>query len=125
MTKAGERPLDDNRIGTADEPRTPEEYLLGEPTKVALSPAQQERIELRRAMIKSCMAQEEFRDWIWELLTRWSTFGPVFGLSPSGFPQLEGTFFYTGKRQAGWELWKEVDDAASDLSSMMRREHNG
>lgn len=82
-------------------------------------------LDERRRFLRHLMEADMFREWLYEVLTEFSTFNPPFGASPTGFPDPLHTQFLQGKAKAGWRLWTIFDDAAPDLASLMRREGEG
>ena len=77
--------------------------------------------EKRRQMIIRLLADEEVRSFFWEYLSDTHAFEPRFA-STGYAPDPMGTFLYAGEQKAGWHLWAQLDAAAPDLASLMRRE---
>lgn len=105
----------------------PEEQLLGieRPTpeqEEAAKKISDEKAELRRVYMLQLMQTPLFREWLWGFLQECRTFNHTFGVSPTGFPDPDGTQYALGLRQAGWNLWEFFDDIAPDYTSLMRRE---
>jgi hypothetical protein len=106
----GERVIDfDGRDRAADEERGKE-------------------LELRRqrhaVFLKRELNDPVFRDWMWSLLDDFGTFTKVIAASPTGFPDPRATDYHDGRRSCGWRIWVELDDAAPELASLMRRERS-
>lgn len=105
----------------------PEESLLGieRPTLEQEDEAKKiadEKVLLRTIYLRKLMDTELFRAWLWEHLQAFGTFTNTFGLSPTGFPHPEGSWFAAGRKSAGWDIWEQIDNLAPDLASLMRRE---
>jgi hypothetical protein len=77
----------------------------------------------RQAFLARLLSDPEGREWIWEILTRCSTFAIIHASGPNGFPDPLATEFHRGIWDAGWKLWCELDDAVPEMASRMRREH--
>jgi hypothetical protein len=78
--------------------------------------------DARRQFLVGQMQNRAFRRWLMEQLTGFGTFENSFGAGPTGFPDHAATQFKMGMKAAGWHLWEIFDDAAPDLTSLMRRE---
>lgn len=89
---------------------------------IADTKAAAEKSELRRAFLIRQMENPMFREWLMEQLIGFNTFSKVFGLGPTGFPDHAATEFQSGMSAAGWHLWEQIDTAAPDLASKMRKE---
>lgn len=77
--------------------------------------------EKRRQLLRRLLGDAEVRAFIREFLDDCHAFEPRFastGYSPDPY----GTFLYAGEQKAGWHLWAQLDEAAPELASLMRRE---
>lgn len=81
------------------------------------------RRERHRVLLLRLLNDPDTRDWIWGLLTEFGTFEMKFAATPTGFPDPQATAYHRGRHSAGWRIWAELDDAAPELASLMRREH--
>lgn len=108
----------------------PEEQLLGIERETpeqedAAERNRLEKLELRRAFLKSLIENELFREWLMEQINGFGTFENAFGAGPTGFPDHDATQFKMGMKAAGWHLWAQFDDPYPELASLMRREAMG
>ncbi len=83
------------------------------------------RARVRREFLTALLSLPEGRAWLWEVLDEFDAFKTRFGVTPSGFPDPQGTLYRMGMKDAGWWLWTQLDDAAPELASLMRREASG
>jgi len=83
-----------------------------------------EKRDVRQKLLAGLMQNEDFRDWLWEILALFGAFSYPIASSPAGFPDSMATQFYLGRKSAGEDLWRLFDDLAPDLTSRMRREHS-
>lgn len=79
----------------------------------------------RQNFLQRLMSDSDGREWIWEILTRCSTFSIMHAESTNGYPDPLATQYASGLWRAGWAIWCELDDAVPELASRMRREHQG
>lgn len=115
MTRAsGEIPPEEERL-LGIERLSPEE-------EAAQEKRQQEEAEVERLYLIGLMNQPQFRAWMMKQLVAFNTFGRIFAVSPTGFPDAPATEYQLGLKAAGWHLWSELDDKVPDLASKMRRE---
>ncbi len=116
---------DGSGIRSPDEPRRDDYLSIYEPEEAARrAEAQKEhdrKGERRRLLLQQLLADQEGRDWLWELLTDCHAFETRFA-STGASPDPNGTFFYAGQQWAGWHLWTQLDNADPALASQMRRE---
>ena len=105
----------------------PEEELLGieRPTPEQEADAQREldeQLELRRLFLITQMQNPMFREWLRGILNQLGAFENSFGATPVGFPDPLATQFKLGMKAGGWILWEMFDNAAPELTALMRRE---
>lgn len=102
---------------------TPEERIFGGDEEAAERERdREEEAAQRSAFLERLLADPAGRAWLREILTEFRVFEPTLAASPGGAPDSLASFYYLGIRDAGWRIWRELDDLHPVLASQMRRE---
>ncbi len=119
-------PKPDNDFPLSD--RDDEYARLHDPERAEREAAAKKEAELaaldRKKLLTALLQDPRIREWFWELITEFDAFNTRFGDQSAGHAAGQVSFYWRGLHDAGWRLWTQLDDAAPELASLMRREHN-